>query len=67
MAWHGPPGRQLYYGDSGSGDAVVLMPGLGGSIADLGRLRRDLADVFRLVAVDIRRRASADGLVANDP
>ena len=31
MAWHGPPGRQLYYEDSGRGDAVVLMPGWGGS------------------------------------
>jgi pimeloyl-ACP methyl ester carboxylesterase len=53
MAWHGPPGRQLYYEDSGRGDAVVLMPGWGGNIADLGRLRRDLADGFRVVAVDL--------------
>jgi pimeloyl-ACP methyl ester carboxylesterase len=53
MAWHGPPGRQLYYEDSGRGDAVVLMPGWGGSIADLGRLRRDLADGFRVVVVDL--------------
>jgi len=29
--------RQLCYEDSGRGDAVVLMPGWGGSIADLGR------------------------------
>jgi pimeloyl-ACP methyl ester carboxylesterase len=53
MAWHGPPGRELYYEDSGRGDAVVMMPGWGGSIADLGRLRRDLADGFRVVAVDL--------------
>lgn len=53
MAWHGPPGRQLYYEDSGRGDAVVLLPSWGGSIADLGRLRRDLADGFRVVAVDL--------------
>jgi valacyclovir hydrolase len=53
MAWYGLPGRQLYYEDSGRGDAVVLMPGWGGSIADLGRLRRDLADGFRVVAVDL--------------
>jgi pimeloyl-ACP methyl ester carboxylesterase len=53
MAWHGPPGRQLYYEDSGRGDAVVLMPGWGGSIADLGRLRRDLAGGFRVVAIDL--------------
>jgi valacyclovir hydrolase len=53
MAWHGPPGSQLHYQDSGRGDAVVLMPGWGGSIADLGQLRRDLADGFRVVAVDL--------------
>ena len=53
MVWHGPPGRQLYYEDDGRGDAVVLMPGWGGSIADLGRLRRELADGFRVVAVDL--------------
>jgi valacyclovir hydrolase len=53
MAWHGPPGRQLYYEDSGRGDAVLLMPGWGGSIADLGRLRRDLADGFRVVVIDL--------------
>jgi valacyclovir hydrolase len=53
MAWHGPPGRQLYYEDSGRGDAVVLMPGWGGSVADLGRLRRDLAGGFRVVVVDL--------------
>jgi valacyclovir hydrolase len=53
MAWHGPSGRQLYYEDSGSGDVVVLMPGWGGSIVELDRLRRDLADGFRVVAVDL--------------
>jgi pimeloyl-ACP methyl ester carboxylesterase len=53
LAWHGPPGRQLYYEDSGRGDAVVLMPGWGDSVADLGRLRRDLADGFRVIVVDL--------------
>jgi valacyclovir hydrolase len=53
MAWHGPPGRQLYYEDSGRGDTVLLMPGWGDSIADLDRLRRDLADGFRVVVVDL--------------
>ena len=53
MAWHGPSGRQVYYEDSGSGDAVVLMPGWGGGIADLGRLRRELADGFRVIAADL--------------
>jgi valacyclovir hydrolase len=53
MSWVGPPGRRLYFEDSGRGDAVLLMPGWGGSIAGLGRLRRDLADGFRVVAVDL--------------
>jgi valacyclovir hydrolase len=53
MAWHGPPGRQIYYEDSGRGDAVVLLPGWGSSFTDLDRLRRDLADGFRVVAVDL--------------
>jgi valacyclovir hydrolase len=53
MAWHGPPDRRLYYEDSGRGDAVVLMPGWGSSVADLGRLRRDLADGFRVIAIDL--------------
>jgi pimeloyl-ACP methyl ester carboxylesterase len=53
MAWHGPPGRRLYYEDSGRGDTVLLMPGWGGSIAHLDRLRRDLADGFRVVVVDL--------------
>ena len=53
MALHGPAGRQLYYEDSGRGDCVVLLPSWGSSIADLGRLRRDLADGFRVVAADL--------------
>ena len=54
-AWHGTDHRawQLDHEDSGRGDAVVLMPGWGGSIADLGLLRRDLADGFRVVVVDL--------------
>jgi valacyclovir hydrolase len=53
MAWHGPQGRRIYFEDSGRGDAVVLMPGWGGSIADLGRLRRDLSDGLRVIALDL--------------
>jgi pimeloyl-ACP methyl ester carboxylesterase len=53
MAWHGPDGQQLYYEDTGRGDTVVLMPGWGGSITDLDRLRRELASGFRVIAVDL--------------
>ena len=35
MAWYGPDGRRLYYEDSGgAGDAVVLLPGWAGNIAE---------------------------------
>jgi valacyclovir hydrolase len=53
MAWHGPDGRQIYYEDTGRGDTVVLMPGWGGSIIDLDRLRREFASGFRVIAVDL--------------
>ncbi|GAA1882973.1 alpha/beta fold hydrolase [Asanoa iriomotensis] len=45
--------HQLYYEDSGRGDAVVLMPGWGGSIVDLNGVRRELGSGFRVIAVDL--------------
>jgi len=53
MAWHGPHGSQLYYEDTGRGETVVLLPGWSGSIADLGNLRRELTDGFRVIAADL--------------
>jgi valacyclovir hydrolase len=53
MPWHGPAGRQIYYEDSGRGDAVLLMPGWAGSIAEFGELRRELATGFRVIAADL--------------
>jgi valacyclovir hydrolase len=53
MAWHGPHGSQLYYEDAGRGETVVLLPGWGGSIADLDNLRRELSDGFRVIAADL--------------
>jgi valacyclovir hydrolase len=53
MAGHGARGQQLYYEDSGHGDAVVFLPGWGGSIVDLDRLRRELQCGFRVIAVDL--------------
>jgi len=49
MAWHG----ELYYEESGHGDAVLLMPGWGGNIAEFGRLRGELQHGFRIIAVDL--------------
>jgi pimeloyl-ACP methyl ester carboxylesterase len=53
MAWHGEPGRQLYYEDYGRGDAVVLMPGWSGNIVEFGPLREELQQGFRVIAVDL--------------
>jgi valacyclovir hydrolase len=53
MAWHGPHGSQLYYEDTGRGETMVLLPGWSGSIADLGNLRRELSDGFRVIAADL--------------
>lgn len=53
MTWFGPPGRELYYEDSGRGEAVLLLPGWGGAIAELARLRAELSAGFRVVAADL--------------
>lgn len=53
MTWHGRAGHQLYYEDTGRGDAVLLLPGWGGSIIELSRLRTELAAGFRVIAVDL--------------
>jgi len=53
MTWYGPDGRQIYYEDAGRGDTVLLLPGWGGSIIDLNRLRSELVSGFRVVAVDL--------------
>jgi valacyclovir hydrolase len=37
MTWYGAGGQHIYYEDAGRGDAVVLMPGWGGSVIDLDR------------------------------
>jgi valacyclovir hydrolase len=53
VSWYGPDGQRIYYEDDGQGDAVVLMPGWGGSVIDLDRLRDTLAFGFRVIAVDL--------------
>lgn len=54
MAWYGPDGRRLYYEDSGgAGDAVVLLPGWAGNIAEFAGLRRALAGGLRVIAADL--------------
>ncbi|MFL6075537.1 MAG: alpha/beta fold hydrolase [Mycobacteriales bacterium] len=53
MSWYGPYGQRIYYEDDGRGDTVLLMPGWGGSVTDLDRLRRRLVSGFRVIAVDL--------------
>ncbi len=53
MTWYGLDGQQIYYEDHGRGDAVVLLPGWGGSVIDLDRLRRELVAGFRVIAIDL--------------
>lgn len=43
----------MYFEDRGQGEVVLLMPGWGGSITDLDRLRRELGEGFRVVAADL--------------
>jgi valacyclovir hydrolase len=53
MTWYVPDGQQIYYEEGGRGDAVVLLPGWGGSVIDLDRLRSELVSGFRVIAVDL--------------
>jgi valacyclovir hydrolase len=53
MTWYGRDGQQIYYEDDGRGDAVVILPGWGGSVMDLNRLRSELVGGFRAIAVDL--------------
>jgi valacyclovir hydrolase len=50
VSWYGP---RIYYEEAGRGDAVVLLPGWGGSITDLVRLRSRLVGGLRVIAVDL--------------
>src|SRR5689334_16208763 len=43
----------VYYEASGAGDPVLLLPGWGGSIAELAPLREALAPKFRVIAADL--------------
>ena len=43
----------MYYEEHGQGEAVLLLPGWGGSIAEFGQLRRELGTGFRVIAADL--------------
>lgn len=53
MAWLDHGEAHIYYEESGSGEPVLLLPGWGGSIEELGLLRERLARRFRVIAADL--------------
>lgn len=52
MSYFDREGARLYYEDEGTGEPVLLIPGWGGSIAELAPIRQLLAQRYRVVAVD---------------
>lgn len=53
MAWYGPAGQRIYYESTGSGEPVLMMPGWGGRITDLNRLRHEIGPGSRVIAADL--------------
>jgi valacyclovir hydrolase len=53
MAWFDQGQSRVYYEDSGAGDPVLLLPGWGGTIAELTPVREALASRFRVIAADL--------------
>src|SRR4051794_18545671 len=53
MSWFEHDGMRIYYEEEGSGDAVLLLPGWGGSIDEFPVLRTALSGRFRLIAADL--------------
>jgi valacyclovir hydrolase len=53
MAWFDYGDMRIYYEESGTGDALLLLPGWGGTIDELAPLREALAPAFRVIAADV--------------
>ena len=52
MSYFDSQGVRLYYEDEGAGDPVLLIPGWGGSVAELAPIRERLTKQYRVIAVD---------------
>ena len=52
MVWFEHGTTRIYYEEEGSGDALLLIPGWGGSIQELGPIRQALAPRYRVIAAD---------------
>lgn len=52
MSWFEHAGSKIYYEDAGSGDPVLVLPGITESIDDVAQIRTALAQKYRVVAAD---------------
>jgi pimeloyl-ACP methyl ester carboxylesterase len=53
MAWFERDGNRIRYEEQGTGDPVLLLPGLGGRIEELASVVHALSPQFRIVAADL--------------
>lgn len=53
MSWFEHGTSRIYYEESGSGDPVLLLPGITDSIANHALLRESLAPKYRVIAADL--------------
>jgi valacyclovir hydrolase len=53
MGWFGEAGKRIHFEDEGSGVALVLLPGWGGSSEEMSFLRSALSTRFRIISVDL--------------
>ncbi len=51
---------KLNFRDRGEGNAVILIHGLFGSLANLSSLAKELEEMFRVVSVDLRNHGASD-------
>ena len=50
---------KLNYAEQGSGDAVILLHGMFGSLSNLGVVARTLVDRYRVISVDLRNHGES--------
>lgn len=50
---------KLNYAEQGSGDAVILLHGMFGSLSNLGVIARTLVDRYRVISVDLRNHGES--------
>lgn len=51
---------RIHYADEGSGDSLVLIPGLGGSTRQLAQISEALAASYRVITIDPRGAGQSD-------